>query len=88
MYLAPVETAHAAYICLTVFDEESSLGLVRIYFDELCKDLAAAAPPLVALRPPTLAVDFERDLNANLAAMFGRDPGHGPRDAARGSAAK
>jgi hypothetical protein len=88
MYLAPVETAHAAYICLTVFDEESSLGLVRIYFDELCKDLAAAAPPLVALRQPTLAVDFERDLNANLAAMFGRDPGHGSRDAARGTGAK
>lgn len=75
LYLAPAETARAAYICLTVFDDESSLGLVRIYFDALCKELATAAPPLAPLRGPTLAVDFERDLNANLAAMFGRGRG-------------
>jgi hypothetical protein len=72
LYLAPAETARGAYICLTVFDAASSLGLVRMYFDDLCRDLAAAAPPLVPLREPALAVDFERDLNANLAAMFGR----------------
>ena len=72
LYLAPAETARGAYICLTVFDAASSLGLVRIYFDDLCRELAAAAPPLVPLREPALAVDFERDLNANLAAMFGR----------------
>jgi hypothetical protein len=72
LYLAPAETARGAYICLTVFDAESSLGLVRIHFDDLCRELAAAAPPLVPLREPALAVDFERDLNANLAAMFGR----------------
>ena len=73
MYLAPAETARGAYICLTVFDAESSLGLVRMYFEELCKDLSAAAPLLAPLREPMLAVDFERDLNANLAAMFGRN---------------
>jgi hypothetical protein len=72
LYLAPADTARAAYICLTVFDGESSLGLVRMYFDDLRKELAAAAPPLAPIRTPTLAVDFERDLNANLAAMFGR----------------
>ncbi len=72
LYLAPAGTARGAYICLTVFDGESSLGLVRMYFDDLCKELAAAAPPLAPLRTPTLAADFERDLNANLAAMFGR----------------
>ncbi len=72
MHLAPVDTARGSYICLTVFDAESSLGLIRIYFDELRKELAVAAPPLAALREPALAVDFERDLNRNLAAMFGR----------------
>ena len=72
MYLAPADTARGAYICLTVFDQESSLGLVRMYFEELCKELMAAAPALEPLRAPALAVDFERDLHANLAAMFSR----------------
>jgi hypothetical protein len=72
MYLAPAETARGPYICLTVFDRESSLGLVRMYFDDLCRELAAAAPPLVTLREPMLAGDFEQELNRNLAAMFGR----------------
>jgi hypothetical protein len=79
LYLAPAETARGAYICLTVFDGESSLGLVRLYFDELCKELIGAAPPLAPLREPALAVDFERDLNANLAAMFGRGEARGER---------
>jgi hypothetical protein len=72
LYLAPVETARGAYICLTVFDAESSLGLVRMYFEDLRKELASAAPPLATVREPMLAADFERDLNRNLAAMFGR----------------
>ena len=72
LFLSPVETARGAYICLTVFNLDSSLGLVRIYFEELCRDLAAAAPPLSDLRQPTLAIDFERDLDRNLAALFGR----------------
>ena len=71
-YLAAVETARGAYICLTVFDQESSLGLVRLFFDELRQELAAAAPVLPVVRGPALAVDFERDLNQNLAALFGR----------------
>ena len=78
VYLAPAETARGAYICLAVFDHESSLGLVRIYFDELCKELAAAAPVLAPLRGPAIAQDFEHDLNTNLAAMFGRGRGTPP----------
>ncbi|HEX8946012.1 MAG TPA: hypothetical protein VF785_22930 [Gemmatimonadaceae bacterium] len=72
LFLSPVDTARGAYICLTVFNAESSLGLVRMYFDELCNDLAAAAPPLSPIRQPTIAADFELDLNRNLAALFGR----------------
>jgi hypothetical protein len=63
---------------LTVFDETSSLGLVRLYFDELRRELNAAAPSAITARPtPTLAADFETELNRNLAALFS-----GPKAAA------
>ena len=71
-YLSAVETARGAYICLTVFDHESSLGLVRTFFAELCRELAAAAPPLASIRAPLLDADFESELHRNLAEMFGR----------------
>ncbi len=74
LHLAPVETPLGAYICLTVFDSESSLGLVRMYFADLCRALAAAAPRYTAPRTPALAADFERDLDRNLAGLFGRSP--------------
>jgi len=72
LFLSPVIMARGTYICLTVFNVESSLGLVRMYFEELCHELAAAAPPLPADPQPTIAADFEIDLNRNLAALFGR----------------
>jgi hypothetical protein len=70
-HLASLEIGDATYICLTVFDGESSLGLVRMYFADLCRELKAAAPQQET-RAPALGQDFERDLNRNLAALFGR----------------
>jgi hypothetical protein len=72
LFLATIDTRVGAYICLTVFDDESSLGLVRMYFDDLARELAAAAPEVPETREPVLAVDFEADLNKNLAMLFGR----------------
>lgn len=72
LFLAEASTPRGAYIFFTVFDQESSLGLVRLYFDEFCRKLAAAAPPPPTHVEPVLAVNFERDLNRNLAALFGR----------------
>jgi len=72
LFLSQVDTARGAYICLTVFSAESSLGLVRMYFEELCHNLAAAAPPLPSVRQPTISADFEVELHRNLAALFGR----------------
>jgi hypothetical protein len=72
LFMAAITTTRGSYVCLTVFDSASSLGLVRMYFDELQRELVAAAPPLEALRAPALAIDFEADLNRNLAALFGR----------------
>lgn len=71
LYIAPAETSRGSYICLTVFDQESSLGLVRMFFADLCRELSQAAPPLPQLRGPTLDVNFEAELNANLSALFG-----------------
>ncbi|MDE3126917.1 MAG: hypothetical protein KGL38_02860 [Gemmatimonadota bacterium] len=72
IFLAEARTPRATYIFLTVFDSESSLGLVRLYFDEFVARLGAAAPQADAATGPVLAENFERDLNRNLAALFGR----------------
>jgi hypothetical protein len=72
IFLAEALGPRGAYIFLTVFGPESSLGLVRLYFDELVKALIAAAPAEVVPAAPALAEHFERDLNHNLAVLFGR----------------
>ena len=72
IFLAEARWPRGAYIFLTVFGPESSLGLVRLYFDELVAALAAAAPQDVVPTTPALAEHFERDLNRNLAVLFGR----------------
>jgi len=74
LYLAPAATALGDYLCVTVFDSQSSLGLVRVFFEDLRGELAAAAPtaPLPVTREPMLSSNFEDELNANLEALFGR----------------
>ncbi|HUQ45169.1 MAG TPA: roadblock/LC7 domain-containing protein [Gemmatimonadaceae bacterium] len=72
IFLAEALWPRGTYIFLTVFGPESSLGLVRLYFDELVAALAAAAPKEAAPTTPALAEHFERDLNRNLAVLFGR----------------
>jgi hypothetical protein len=72
IFLAELPTSRGAHILLTVFDDASSIGLVRLYFRELSVRFAAAAPaPAAAPVAPTF-VDFESDLNRNLAKLFGR----------------
>ncbi|MGH7616828.1 MAG: hypothetical protein ACREPM_06335 [Gemmatimonadaceae bacterium] len=83
LFLAPASTAHGAYICLTVFDQESSLGLVRMFFSDLCRELATAAPPVPVAPAAVLDANFEIELNANLAALFGGEGGSGKRAAPR-----
>ena len=71
LFLSALEIPRGTFVCLTVFDEASSLGLVRLYFEELRRELTSAAPSGIAARPtPTLAADFEVELNRNLAALF------------------
>ena len=72
LFLAEAATRRGSFIVLTVFDQESSLGLVRMYFDEFTKQLAAAAPATPRQTAPVLEQSFEQDLNKNLATLFGR----------------
>ena len=71
IFIAPAQTPRGLYIFLTVFDQESSLGLVTLYFGEFASRLADAAPTAEP-NPVVLAENFERDLNRNLASLFGR----------------
>lgn len=71
IFIAPAETRRGQFIFLTVFDQASSLGLVQLYFEEFRTRLAQVAPAREEVRP-VLAESFERDLNRNLAALFGR----------------
>src|SRR5206468_7607506 len=72
LYLAEAPTRRGTFIFLTVFDQESSLGLVRLYFETFCKELAAAAPPAPRRTEPAPEERCEQALNRNLAALFGR----------------
>ena len=54
-----------------VFDGESTVGLVQLFFDRLVGELVAAAPREVPTER-VLPENFERELNASLRALFGR----------------
>jgi hypothetical protein len=71
LFLAPVETPAGMLLLLAVFDDAASLGLVQLYFGEFRARLAAAAPR-EADAGPVLNEQFERELNRNLATLFGR----------------
>ncbi len=72
LFLAEAKSVQGTYIFLTVFGPDSSFGLVRLYFEEFTAALAAAAPAELAAPTAALAEHFERDLNRNLAVLFGR----------------
>jgi len=71
IFIGHVPAPSGLLILLTVFDDESSLGLVQLFFAELSASLVAAMPA-AAPAAPALAEDFERELNRNLDSMFGR----------------
>jgi hypothetical protein len=71
VYLGSFVTPRGPVLALVVYGAESSIGLVQLFFEEFERDLVAACPIEPSARP-VLAADFERDLNASLASLFGR----------------
>jgi hypothetical protein len=71
VFLSGFETPRGRWIGLVVFDGESTVGLVQLFFDRLVAELAAAAPR-EAPAERVLPENFERELNASLRALFGR----------------
>ena len=71
LFLSAFDLPQGRWIGLVVYDRDSSLGLVRLFFDRLVGELQAVAPVEVPARE-VLAADFENELNASLRSLFGR----------------
>ena len=71
LFLSAFDLPQGRWIGLVVYDRDSSLGLVRLFFDRLVGELQAVAPVEVPAREG-LAADFENELNASLRSLFGR----------------
>ena len=57
-------------LLLAVFDDRTSLGVVRHFFGAFAQSLAALDDGETA--PAPITGDFERELGRNLAMLFGR----------------
>ncbi len=72
IFLGAIPAHGSTLVLLAVFDTESSLGLVQLFLEEFKARIAASPPPPAAEQAPAMAENFERDLNLNLAKLFGR----------------
>jgi hypothetical protein len=68
LFLAPLPGQFAPLLLLAVFDDDTSLGVVRVVWMELASALERSLPPLP---PETVApADFEGELQRSLTALF------------------
>jgi predicted regulator of Ras-like GTPase activity (Roadblock/LC7/MglB family) len=65
LFLAPLRTPVEELILVAIFDADSSLGIVRLFYDTLEQEVAAL-PEFRAARQETDQASFERDLEAGL----------------------
>jgi predicted regulator of Ras-like GTPase activity (Roadblock/LC7/MglB family) len=71
VFMARASAGAQEFLFVGVFDRESSLGVVEMYFTEFQKALAKLRPdtmPAPKMGPPG---DFEGELNRSLDALFG-----------------
>jgi hypothetical protein len=69
--LSAFGTPRGRWIGLVVFGEETSVGIVQLFFDQMVQQLADAAPR-EQVQAPRLAENFEHELDTSLRALFGR----------------
>lgn len=70
VFLAPASAGSGMVLLLAVFDERTSLGIVRHFFGAFSDALRRVSEGELTTGPMT--GDFERDLGRNLAILFGR----------------
>lgn len=70
VFIGPFRTPAENLIVIAVFGEDSSLGLVQVFFAEFTGEVSRL-PGWSAVRPTSDARAFERDLNAGLENLFG-----------------
>lgn len=64
LFLAPFQTPVDELILVAIFEDDSSLGLVQLYFDRFAQEVAGMSE--LRLRVPSTPESFERDLEAGL----------------------
>jgi predicted regulator of Ras-like GTPase activity (Roadblock/LC7/MglB family) len=68
LFLAPLRTPVEELILVAIFDNDSSLGIVTLFYETLEKNVSAL-PEFLAARQGTDQANFERDLEAGLDFM-------------------
>ena len=71
VFMARASAGSQELLFVGVFDRESSLGVVEMYFTEFQKALEKLRPETPAAPKPVPAGDFEGELNRSLDALFG-----------------
>ena len=70
VFIGPFRTPAENLVVIAVFGEDSSIGLVQVFFAEFTARVARL-PGWSTLRPTADAGAFERDLEAGLENLFG-----------------
>ena len=70
VFIGPFRTPAEDLIVIAVFGEDSSIGLVQVFFAEFTGQVSRL-PGWSEVRPTTDASAFERDLEAGLENLFG-----------------
>ncbi len=76
LFLAPLRTPIEELILVAIFDSESSLGIVRLFYENLEKEVGAL-PEFMVARAGTDQANFERDLEAGLEFISPDAPSEG-----------
>jgi predicted regulator of Ras-like GTPase activity (Roadblock/LC7/MglB family) len=69
LFLAPFRTPTAELILVAIFDDDSSLGMVQLFFDRLAAEVAELPEFREAARFST-AENFEQELESGLQRLF------------------